>query len=487
MAKNNQEVSVEKNYIYNLAYQMIAVVVPILITPYVSRVLKADGIGIFSYTTAIAGYFALIGNLGIATYGQLQVAKYRRDKEQVSKIFFELIILRSILLFIIIATYIFFIQIQSRPNYSSMYYVLIVQLVSSLLDISWLLQGMEEFKKIVIRNIIIKVLSVVMIFLFVRRTKDLLLYSLIMNGSTLLGNFSIWVYIPRFVHKVKISSLSPFRHLSSCISFFIPTIATTIYLTLDKTMIGWFTKDAFENGYYEQAQKIEQMIVTVVTSLSVVTMPRMAYLYKNNQIQQLKKQLKQSIQFILLVATPMCLGLIAISNDFIPLFLGNGFNESINILKVFSLLIIIVGLNNAVGKQVLMPVGRQRAYNVSVIGGAVINVLFNLLFIPKMFSLGSAVASVIAEAAILISFIYYSRDFIDFVWIIKAMRNYLLSSIVMLCGIKAIGYFTDPSWLTLGVQIFIGIVIYFVILVFLRDSFFRKYQLLLKEKLINLK
>lgn len=468
--------SVEKNYIYNLTYQMLTVVIPVIITPYISRVLNADGIGIFSYTTAVVGYFVLLGNLGIATYGQLQVAKYQENRFKLSKIFFELLILRAILLLLILLIYLVFIQFQDMI-YRSIYYVLIIQILCSLLDISWFLQGLEEFKSIVMRNTLIKVLSVISILIFVKKDTDLILYAFIMNASTLLGNISIFAYVPKYVQRVKLTEINLFKHISNCLVYFIPTVATTIYLTLDKTMIGWFSLNTLENGYYEQAQKIELMVVTIVTSLSVVTMPRMTYLLNNNQFQEFKVRLEQSIRFILFLSLPMTLGLVGIANNFIPLFLGVGFEKSISILKIFSLLVIIIGLNNALGKQILMPSGQQRAYNISVVIGAVINIVFNLILIPQFFSLGAAISSVLAEFAILIIFLYYSRNYIPPKWVIRTAVKYLGSSIVMFLIIRAIEILFPPSWTVVIIQVIVGVAVYILLLYILKDQFVRKYYL----------
>ena len=431
MSPAKKQQSVKKNYIYNLIYQMLAVIVPLMIQPYIARVLGAGEVGAFSYTTAITGYFALVGNLGIATYGQLRIAAYRNDRKTVSLIFWELATLRILLMGASSAAFLLFIRFLARPAYKTLYTVLIIQIMASAIDIAWLLQGFEEFKKIVLRNTIIKVVSVVLIFTFVKSQNDLFIYALIMNGSTLLGNASIWYFTPSFVDRVPFRELNMRRHLRSCIIYFIPTIATTFYLSLDKQMIKWFTETSVETGSYEFAQKIEQMAVTVVTSLSIVTMPRMANLFNMNAIDQLRNRLEQTIRFILLVSVPMCLGLMSVTDYLVPLYLGAGYERSAVLLKIFSLLIVVVGLNNAVGKQVLMPVGRQRDYNRSVILGAIVNFALNFLLIPRLFSVGAVIASVAAETSILLAFIYYSRDYIRLSWILKASAKYVAGGLTM--------------------------------------------------------
>ena len=466
-----QKQSVKKNYIYNLAYQMLAVIIPLMIQPYIARVLGAGEVGAFSYTTAITGYFALVGNLGIATYGQLRVAAFRNDREKVSQIFWELAILRFLMMAASTLLFILFICFLARPENKTLYAVLTVQIMASAIDIAWLLQGFEEFRKIVLRNTIIKVVSVILIFMFVKKQSDLYIYALIMNGSTLIGNASIWYFTPSFVDRVPLKRLNLQRHLRSCIIYFIPTIATTFYLSLDKQMIKWFTDTTVENGYYEFAQRIEQMAVTVVTSLSIVTMPRMANLFNLNAIDRMRNRLEQTIRFILLLSVPMCLGMMSVTDYLVPLYLGSGFERSATLLKIFSLLIVVVGFNNAVGKQVLMPVGRQKEYNMSVILGAFVNFGLNLLLIPHFYSVGAVIASVASETSILLAFIYYSRDYIRLGWIIKASARYVIAGAAM-AGVIALSYTRlSMSWKSLAIQVVLGGIVYVAAVLVLRDKF----------------
>ena len=471
MRPANQQQSVKKNYIYNLIYQMLAVIVPLMIQPYIARVLGAGEVGAFSYTTAITGYFALVGNLGIATYGQLRIAAYRNDKKKVSLIFWELATLRILLMGASSVAFLMFIRFLARPQYKTLYTVLLIQIMASAIDIAWLLQGFEEFRKIVLRNTIIKVVSVVLIFSFVKSQNDLYIYALIMNGSTLLGNASIWYFTPSFVDRVPLRELNLRRHLKACVIYFIPTIATTIYLSLDKQMIKWFTEGSVENGYYEFAQKIEQMAVTVVTSLSIVTMPRMANLFNQHEIGRLKNRLEQTIRFILLISIPMCLGLMSVTDYLVPLYLGAGYERSAVLLKIFSLLIVVVGLNNAVGKQILMPVGRQRDYNMSVILGAIVNFALNLLLIPRLYSVGAVIASVAAETSILLAFIFYSRDYIRFSWIVKASARYVAGGLAMAVLIRLSYFGLGMSWKSLAIQVAGGGIVYVAVVLLLRDAF----------------
>ena len=478
---NNQPKSIGVNYIYNLAYQILVLVVPFILTPYVSRVLSPEGIGEFSYATTIVGYFVLAGNLGVATYGQLEIAKTRKDIGICSITFWEILLTRFITMSMSLFIYIVYV-IFGHSVYKVMYRVLVVQILASALDISWLLQGLEEFKKIILRNVIIKFAGVVLVLLFVKNEGDLYKYALIMNGVTLLGNISLWSYIPGFLTKVQVTKPRMLTHLKQSFAYFIPSIATTLYLTLDKTMIEWFSETTAENGYYEQAQKIEQMAVTAVTSLSVATMPRMALLFNEKKNDEIRIIFRKTIRFVLFMAIPMCVGLISVADIFITLYPGNGYETSAVLLKIFSFLLIIVGLNNAFGKQILMPFGKQKKYNIGVIIGAAVNFCLNLILIPRLLSIGAAIASVIAEGTILIAFMLFSREFYNGFEVIKLSKNYVVASVIMAILIKFITAWLNEGLLALIVQVLAGGAIYLLLLFFMRDELIAEGLNLIKEK-----
>lgn len=266
--------SITENYVYNLTYQILLIFLPLITTPYVSRILGAENIGIYGYTLSIVTYFVLFGALGVAMYAQREIAYVQNDEKQRSKIFFEIIIFRFITMSIsIIVYYIFLIN---ENQYQFYYLILTMELISTCFDISWFFQGLEEFKKTVLRNIIVKLLSFICILLFVRSKDDLAIYLLIYTLSNLIGNLSLWLYMPKYIKKVRVNDLKILRHLKPTLWLFIPQIAIQIYTVLDKTMIGNIIENKAEVGYYEQAQKIIKLCLTIVTSLGTVMVPRMA-------------------------------------------------------------------------------------------------------------------------------------------------------------------------------------------------------------------
>ena len=266
--------SIKKNYLYNLIYQSLILIVPLITTPYLSRVLGAEAIGIYSYTISITTYFVLFGSLGIALYGQREIAYVQDDKEKRSTVFIEILLMRFITLGI--SMLIFYLSFVKQGQYSTYYKILILEIISNSIDISWFFQGIEEFKKTVVRNAIVKIISVICIFIFVKNTNDLLKYFIIYVLSTFLGNLSLWMYLPKYIEKVNLKNIKIFKHLKPAIALFIPQIAVQIYTVLDKTMIGAIVDDKAEVGFYEQSQKIVKLLLAIATSLGTVMSPRMA-------------------------------------------------------------------------------------------------------------------------------------------------------------------------------------------------------------------
>ena len=461
--------SIRKNYIYNLIYQLLIIILPLITTPYLSRVLHAEGIGIYSYTLSIVTYFALFGSLGISMYGQREIAYIREDKTKVTTTFYELLFLRFITMTFSI---IVFIAIFTINNEYSLYYkILILELFANLLDISWFFQGLEEFKKTVFRNMIVKLLSVICIFIFIKDSNDVWIYVLIYACSNLFGNLSLWLYLPKYINKLDFKSLSLKKHIKPTIGLFIPQIAMQIYLVLDKTMLGYILNDMSEIGNYDQSQKIVRTALSIITALGTVVAPRIANIISKGNEKEVSGYLERSFRFVWFLGFPMMLGLIAVSNTIIPWFLGEGYDKTIILMKYGSLLILAIGLNNVTGIQYLIPAKKQSKYTKSVVIAAILNFTLNLILIPKFKSIGAIMASVIAEFSIFfIQLIDVKKDFKINI-IAKNSFKYIVSAFIMFIVAYYLGFMLKPTIITTIIQISIACIIYFILLLILKDNF----------------
>lgn len=469
-----REKSIVRNYIYNLSYQILAVLTPLIITPHVSRALLADGIGVYSYTYSIAYFFYIFGNLGISTYGQLEIAKNRDDKVKCSKIFWEISIARGIT--VLLTTLAYVCMCLFTAQYKNEFLVLVIYLIAGMFEISWFFQGLEEFKLTVMRNTVIKLISMILILLMVDNKDDLILYILILHGSTLIGNLSLWGYLRNRLSKVSVSLTNLPNHWKLSIIYFVPTIASSVYHVLDKTMIGWITKSAYENGYYEQAHKIEQVLLTVIISLATVTVPRIANLINKGERNKIKHICSETVQFVQLISIPMMIGMIVVAPRFIPIFLGDGFEDAVILLQLFSILFVVVGLSNTIGKQCIIAVGNQSKFNFCTICGAVCNIFANIILIYMFAAVGATIASVLAETVVLILSMYFGREYLDFGKIGLSTVKYGFSGIVMGTMISYIDKIHMSSdVLIIGVQVCVGCIVYLALLLLLRDEMFYKY------------
>ena len=329
---------------------------------------------------------------------------------------------------------------------------------------------MEEFAYIVTRNILIKAVSIACIFSFVRQADDVVIYALIMQGSLFLGNLVVIPYMRKFVELPLISTVRILPHLRGGMIYFIPTIATSVYTILDKAMIGWVTKSANENGYYEQAYKIVQMVLVVVTSLKTVTLPRVVRLYNEKNYDEVMEIVDSTIRFVLCISLPMSVGLVMVAPQLVPLFLGESFEKCILIVQVLSMLVVILGLSVLISGQCLTAMGKQKQANSCVIVGAGINFTVNLMLIPKCGALGAAIATISAETIILLMFIIFGREHVKIKRIIEYFLKYGICSLIMGGIVFTLNYTELNMELLLVSKVGLGVIAYFGILLLIRDD-----------------
>lgn len=465
--------SITKNYIYNLIYQILLIIISIITTPYVSRVLGADGVGKFSFSNSIASYFVIFASLGFGYYAQREIAKYQDNKKKQSEIFWEIITVRSVSVLTALIVYFTVIVLGVfKEEYTLLMIILSINILAVAFDISFLFAGNEDFSKTVFTNTLVRILNVIAIFVFVKDRNDLWKYVLITVLTVLTANASLSVYAKNFLCKIEIKSLRPIRHIKPAVILFLPTIAVSVYAYLDKTMIGVITGSDFENGFYEQAEKIVKMVMTVVTSLGTVMIPRNANAFERKDMEAIRRNIYRSVRFVLLLGIPMMIGLIAVSDNMVPWFLGDGYYKSANIMKILSVLVLAIGLNNVFGLQYLIPAGEDKKFTLSVTCGAVTNFLLNLVLIRLFKSYGAAIATIVAEIAVAVIMFCFIRKNISLREILKSSIKYLISGIIMFVPCFMLGRILEPSIINTFIIVFTGVVVYLICLILLKDGFF---------------
>lgn len=472
--------SVRTNYLYNLIYQITAILLPLITMPYVSRVLGPQGVGTNSLTNANTQYFMLLGTLGITMYATKKIATVRENRRKLRQTFWEIFSIQFIGCMI---SYIIFVLVLGIRSSLGLYYMLQgFFILSSAIDISWYFVGIEDFKNASIRSFLVKIISVFLIFIFVKDSNDLWQYILINSLTMFIGQFVMWIYVDKSTFSFKsLDKLRLRRHITPILVLFIPQVATQIYTVLDKTMLGVFSPTV-EVGYYDQSQKIVRILLTILTSLGTVMMPRIASLISKNQHDIVKNTLKKSFTIISFLAIPIAFGIMGVSDRFIPMFFGYEYLSVIPLLKISSILVIIIGVGNVFGTQYMIAVGKNKEYTISVCVGAAVNFILNLILIPKFSALGAVIATVSAELSIALIQLWYSREIVDISWI-KETYKYWISGIVMLIIVSFLGEGTYRNIFILARQIIIGCVVYFGTLILLKDNIIKNSFNLLKSKL----
>lgn len=444
--------------------------------------LGAPSIGIYNYTVSIVTYFSILAATGTATYGKREIAIRQHNIYERSTVFWEILFFRIISTLITLVAYLVFV-FNFLPEYRQFFIIQLFSVLSWAFDISWFFQGMENFKVTVIRNAFTKLGCTLMIFTFVKTESDLWIYVLIYSASFLFSNLTMWAYLKKEVIWIKPRNLHILVHFKEIFSLFIPVIAIQLYTVLDKTMLG-LLDNTTSVGYYSQADKIIKLALTIISSFISVLMPRIALLFNQGDKEKLNQFIKKSINYILLLSLPMMFGCIMISDVFVPVFFGRGYEPVVIIMQTLSVLFIILSLGRFLG-TLLVSINQQKKYTLAVTFAAIINLILNTLFIVvfQMSALGVAIASVIAELLATIIQLYYTKDFIKAGFILKSIGIYLIPSIIMIITILAFRAILGSGLLGLIIQMLIGIISYFGVLLLRKDETMYFLLMQLKAKL----
>lgn len=460
---------VVKNYLYNLMYQLVTILLPIVTIPYISRMLGPDGLGKYSLTNTYAQYFVLFGMIGLGMYCSREIAYVRDDKNKLSKTFWELNFLRVITMGTSFILYTLFCIYVIKPQDKIISNIQGLILLSSLFDISWLFIGLEDFKKVSIRNTIVKVVGVCLVFIFVKNKSQVWLYALILGGTQLIGQIIMWFDIPKYIKFTFPKKEALIRHLSFSMKLFIPQIAINVYTMLDKVMLGNLANEA-EVGMYDNSQKIIKIAITIVTTLASVTIPKMANLYKNGQVKEFSKNVYRSFSFVSFLAFPMAFGLVGICRNFIPWFYGPGFERIEPMFYFGSWLMITLAWSSIVGTQVLISMKRDKQFTIAVTTGAVMNVIFNFMLIKKFGGVGTTISSVIAEFTGMFIMVFFVRDIVNSKKLFKSVPKYFISAFIMFVVVFNVGNLVSQTILGTVIQVIVGVTAYLSIMLIIKDE-----------------
>lgn len=453
--------SIVKNFLYNVSYQLLTLLLPLITVPYVSKILGASGIGDYAFTYANTQYFVLFGMVGITLYGNREIAYVRDNPKKLKETFFSIYTLQlmtttiSLLLFSV-----FFIYL-NHNEYRLLYVVQGITILAALFDISWLFMGLEQFKKTVMRNTLVKLVSLISIFIFVKQPTDIIIYTAILSLSNLIGNLTFWAYIPKIftLKNIKVSKISV--HLKASLALFIPQIAIQIYVLLDRTLLGVLS-NTVEVGYYENSQKIVKIILTLATAIGTVMMPKIANTVASGDLDRVKYYIRNSFFFVSALSFPLMFGLMGIASQLSPWFFTDQFEGIDTLLIISSSIILAISWSNVIGTQLLIPLNKIKEFTVSVTTGAIINLILNLMILKYLGAVGACISTIIAEFTVTGVQLYFVRGFINIKQLISSSLIFLLPSILMYLLVSYIGGIMEATIVTNLVQVICGVIGYLV-------------------------
>lgn len=454
--------SVKKNFIYNIFYQILVIIIPLITTPYIARVIGAEGVGIQSYTYSIANYFVLFAMLGVNNHGNRSIAMVRDDKEKLSKTFWSIYSLQAIMAIVMIVIYIGYTMSFVREN-KIIACIQLIYIISALLDINWFFFGMEQFKITVTRNTIIKLLTMLSIFIFVKDKNDLYLYSLILALGILLSQSILWLYIKKYISFVKVKKEDIIKQIKPNLILFIPVIAISLYKIMDKIMLGSMS-NMVQVGFYENSEKIINIPLGIITALGTVMLPKMSNLQAKGLEEESKKYIDLSIQFAMLLAIGSAFGLIGVGPKLIPIFLGSEFISCISIVSLLSVTILFLAWANVIRTQFLIPRKFDKVYITSTILGAIVNLVVNLLLIRKLGAIGAAIGTIFAEGTVAIYQTVNVRKYLNIKNYFKKSIIYIIPGTIMCIVIRYIGNILNYNDVFVGgIQVISGGSIYLLL------------------------
>lgn len=451
--------NLKKNIAFNFTYQLLIIIVPFITAPYLARTIGASGVGTYSFSQSMALNFTYFALLGLSNYGNRSIASVQDDKRARSKIFFEIYSMQLITFGISLVAYLLYIRFFSIDKTASV--IMLLWYVSSAFDINWFFFGMEQFKLTVTRNMILKLLSVVCIFSFVKSRHDVYIYIAIMASTTLLSQLCLWPYLSKFIFFVKPSGRNILAHFKPNLVLFIPVIAISFYKIMDKVMLGYMSTMA-EVGYYENAEKIINIAVSLISAIGTVMLPRMTALVVNHKKTESRRYLDDTMLVTLAYVNAVMFGLFAIAKEFCMIYFGSGFSTTGRILEFMAVVVVFLGCENVIITQYLIPNRRDRIYIVSAVIGALFNFGINLYTIPRFASIGTAIGTICAEFAVCAYQLFMVRKNVNIIKYMIYEIMFMLTGIIMFGLIRLVPPISNIG-LSLVIHILLGAFVYLAI------------------------
>ena len=475
--------SIKKNFIMNALLTMSSFIFPLITFPYVSRILLPVGTGKVSFATSLISYFNMFAQMGIPTYGIRACAKVRDDREKLTRTAHELLFINLVMN--VISYIAFFLCVSFVPKLQeerALYILMSFTVVLTSIGMEWLYKGMEQYTYITIRSIIFKFIAVIAMFLLIHRQEDYVIYGVITIFAASASNFFNLINAHHYIDMHPVGGYHPQRHLKAVAVFFAMACATTIYTHLDTVMLGFMATDEAV-GYYNAAVRIKTILVSIVTSLGTVLLPRASYYIEHKEYAEFKRISQKAINFVVIFATPLMFYFMMFAREGILFLSGSAYLKAILPMQIIMPTLLFIGLSNITGIQILVPMGKEKVVLYSEIAGAVVDLVINALLIPHYTSAGAAVGTLVAELVVLIwQYVALREQLIDSVR--KIRYNVVLLALVI-AGVITFGikYININVFLILCISAILYFGVYIVVLIILKEPLVMQIMNQLIEKI----
>lgn len=448
--------SLKKNFIYQTGYQVLATALPLITTPYINRVLGAEQLGTYTYAANIANYFTIFAMLGFNNYGSKMIATTKHNENELARTFSSIRKLQCLMATVVVAIYLLFVSL-CIPENKPLYFIESLWIINCFIDINWFFWGMEKVKLTVTRNLIIKLITLLGIFIFVKTRKDILIYAFILVIGTILSDIYLISQVKKYVKGTRTTFYEMIIHIKPCIALFIPVVAMSIYQQMDKTMLGLLS--TYEQvGYYSSVDKIVNIPLGVITGLGTVSLPRIVSLISENKIMEYKKVVQKSISLVMFMCSAIAFGILAVSQEFVPLFFGKEFLPCVSLVSFLAFVIFFKAISTVLVNQILIPNDNEKYYIISVFIGAFINLILNYSLIRKFDAVGAVYATLVSELIVCFVQIFVCFKYLNVLKMLGKNFQYIILGILMYALVRRVAeYITNiPLFKRNVIEILVG-------------------------------
>jgi O-antigen/teichoic acid export membrane protein len=436
---------------------------PIITVPIVSKALGPQGLGTYGYVNSITTYFVMVAGLGLSVYGAREIARKRDNRQQLSHAFWEIQLFNMMICSIVLVV---FLIVTHFFQYANFYQIQVLVIIGTFLDISWYYQGIEDFKKISLANITVKVLTLLLIINLVKNKNDLGNYFFIQSSSTLISQTILWLFVLKKISFVRISFKEVFSHLKPALTYFIGKIYVQLYTTMNTTLLGTLGSTVLV-AYYINSRQIATIIITLIGVLDSVLVPRLTNMFEKGDEKQMLSIMKKSLHLNFFLTIPGMFGIIATNVKLVDWFFGDKFENIKVFVPLLAPLVVLIPLGTAMNRQYLIPRGRVKDLNRSLMIGGIVGLSLNLLLIPKLGIYGGIIATLAAEGFVAFYRVYKLYKETNFRYNYLLIAKILIASVMMLCIVEIVTRNMFSSPLTTLLQVIIGILSYTIMITLL--------------------